>query len=380
MAAAQLWPDGARAGDGRRFRSRRHAPQENLARNRTASVDARVGTLADAGDGRTTSCWPTSRPSVLIPLAPAFPARLAPGRQADPVGAAGDRRSRGRGGPTSRPGSRSRRVATKGSGRRCGSVVTTDERAAAVRPARAAGRRPRHDCGDEHRHLARVLRARPGSAVTLFDGAGGEVEARVLRVVARRDRAGAGAAPRGCPATPGAADPGRRRAARARGWTCSSQKTCELGVARHRPRDDRAIRSFAPSRGGARAGRKSPARRRGSAAAPTFPAVEQPIALAGGAGRHRASCAAPGPVGASAGGRSAPRWAYRPRPRFSWAPKAASPPPRSPRPRPPASSRSRWAHGFFASRPPPSWPSRSWPRPTATWAEIGILPSSCSSH
>jgi 16S rRNA (uracil1498-N3)-methyltransferase len=36
--------------------------------------------------------------------------------------------------------------------------------------------------GPEHRHLGRVLRARPGDRVTLFDGAGGEVEARVDRV------------------------------------------------------------------------------------------------------------------------------------------------------------------------------------------------------
>jgi 16S rRNA (uracil1498-N3)-methyltransferase len=36
--------------------------------------------------------------------------------------------------------------------------------------------------GDEHHHIARVLRARPGDAVTLFDGAGGEIEARIVRV------------------------------------------------------------------------------------------------------------------------------------------------------------------------------------------------------
>ena len=36
--------------------------------------------------------------------------------------------------------------------------------------------------GAEHHHLARVLRARPGDAITLFDGAGGELEARVIRV------------------------------------------------------------------------------------------------------------------------------------------------------------------------------------------------------
>jgi len=36
--------------------------------------------------------------------------------------------------------------------------------------------------GDEHHHLSIVLRARPGDLVTLFDGAGGEVDARVLRI------------------------------------------------------------------------------------------------------------------------------------------------------------------------------------------------------
>jgi 16S rRNA (uracil1498-N3)-methyltransferase len=36
--------------------------------------------------------------------------------------------------------------------------------------------------GPAHRHLGRVLRARPGDPVTLFDGAGREVEARVARV------------------------------------------------------------------------------------------------------------------------------------------------------------------------------------------------------
>jgi 16S rRNA (uracil1498-N3)-methyltransferase len=36
--------------------------------------------------------------------------------------------------------------------------------------------------GEPHHHLAVVLRARPGDPVTLFDGAGGEVDARVLRI------------------------------------------------------------------------------------------------------------------------------------------------------------------------------------------------------
>jgi len=36
--------------------------------------------------------------------------------------------------------------------------------------------------GEEHHHLARVLRARPGESITLFDGAGAELRARVVRV------------------------------------------------------------------------------------------------------------------------------------------------------------------------------------------------------
>jgi len=56
--------------------------------------------------------------------------------------------------------------------------------------------------GEEHHHLARVLRARPGDAITLFDGAGGELEARVVRV----GRAETELAPRpgGPPETPDA--------------------------------------------------------------------------------------------------------------------------------------------------------------------------------
>lgn len=36
--------------------------------------------------------------------------------------------------------------------------------------------------GDEHRHVGRVLRGRVGDTLTLFDGAGGEVEGRIARV------------------------------------------------------------------------------------------------------------------------------------------------------------------------------------------------------
>jgi 16S rRNA (uracil1498-N3)-methyltransferase len=36
--------------------------------------------------------------------------------------------------------------------------------------------------GDDHHHLSIVLRARPGDLVTLFDGGGGEVDGRILRI------------------------------------------------------------------------------------------------------------------------------------------------------------------------------------------------------
>ncbi|HXU00062.1 MAG TPA: 16S rRNA (uracil(1498)-N(3))-methyltransferase [Polyangia bacterium] len=93
--------------------------------------------------------------------------------------------------------------------------------------------------GDEHHHLARVLRARPGDTITLFDGAGAEARARVVRVGRTETElaveAGVGA---GADAAP---DDGR--AARTplvlltavpRGGRMDFlvQKCCELGVAR----------------------------------------------------------------------------------------------------------------------------------------------------
>jgi 16S rRNA (uracil1498-N3)-methyltransferase len=50
--------------------------------------------------------------------------------------------------------------------------------------------------GDEHHHLARVLRARAGDAVTLFDGAGAEAQARVVRVGRTETELAMDAAPR----------------------------------------------------------------------------------------------------------------------------------------------------------------------------------------
>lgn len=84
--------------------------------------------------------------------------------------------------------------------------------------------------GPEHQHVGRVLRARPGDTLTLFDGAGGEVEARVIRVArdatelelgARRELAG--------PAVPITLLCAVPRGSRI---DLLVQKTTELGVAR----------------------------------------------------------------------------------------------------------------------------------------------------
>jgi 16S rRNA (uracil1498-N3)-methyltransferase len=86
--------------------------------------------------------------------------------------------------------------------------------------------------GDEHRHVARVLRARPGESLTLFDGAGGEVEATIVAVGAREVELSLGerrAAPAAAPAvaiTLLVAVPRGERM----DWLV--QKTTELGVTR----------------------------------------------------------------------------------------------------------------------------------------------------
>jgi 16S rRNA (uracil1498-N3)-methyltransferase len=95
--------------------------------------------------------------------------------------------------------------------------------------------------GPEHHHIARVLRARPGDAITLFDGAGGEVEARVVRV--GRDEtelaadAAAGPATVGAEAGAGAGTPVVLLTAVPRGGRMDFlvQKCSELGVSRIAP-------------------------------------------------------------------------------------------------------------------------------------------------
>lgn len=89
--------------------------------------------------------------------------------------------------------------------------------------------------GPDHRYLARVLRAKPGQEVTLFDGAGGEVLARVGRIGPAETELLLGA--RRSPERSGAASPTVPivlLAAVPRGGRMDLlvQKTSELGVSR----------------------------------------------------------------------------------------------------------------------------------------------------
>jgi 16S rRNA (uracil1498-N3)-methyltransferase len=84
--------------------------------------------------------------------------------------------------------------------------------------------------GPEHRHIGLVLRARPGDALTLFDGAGGEVEAEVIRVERAETELALGVRR----AVAGPAVPLTLLCAIPRGprMDLLVQKTSELGVAR----------------------------------------------------------------------------------------------------------------------------------------------------
>jgi 16S rRNA (uracil1498-N3)-methyltransferase len=86
--------------------------------------------------------------------------------------------------------------------------------------------------GEEHHHLARVLRARPGDAITLFDGAGAELAARVVRV--GRAETELAAETEAAPATAGSETPLVLLTAVPRGGRMDFlvQKCCELGVSR----------------------------------------------------------------------------------------------------------------------------------------------------
>jgi 16S rRNA (uracil1498-N3)-methyltransferase len=84
--------------------------------------------------------------------------------------------------------------------------------------------------GPEHRHIGLVLRARPGDALTLFDGAGGEVEAEVIRVERTETELALGA--RRAVAGPAVAVTLLCAVPRGPRMDLLVQKTSELGVAR----------------------------------------------------------------------------------------------------------------------------------------------------
>ena len=84
--------------------------------------------------------------------------------------------------------------------------------------------------GEEHHHLARVLRARPGDAITLFDGAGGEAEARVVRVGRAETELAINAPPRQDGAAAGAPLVLLTAIPRGARMDFLIQKCCELGV------------------------------------------------------------------------------------------------------------------------------------------------------
>lgn len=86
--------------------------------------------------------------------------------------------------------------------------------------------------GEAHRHLARVLRAGPGTRVTLFDGTGTEVDGEVVRVTARATEVALGARRSGATLRAGAGITLLTAIPRGERMDFLIQKTSELGVAR----------------------------------------------------------------------------------------------------------------------------------------------------
>src|SRR5262249_15631503 len=113
------------------------------------------------------------------------------GRHAHPLGPAARARA---GGAGRLPGDRARPRRQPRRGRVDGAAPARamTERRLFVAPAELEGAAVVVS-GEAHRYLARVLRARPGQRVTLFDGAGTEVEAEVVRVASRETELALGA-------------------------------------------------------------------------------------------------------------------------------------------------------------------------------------------
>jgi 16S rRNA (uracil1498-N3)-methyltransferase len=133
--------------------------------------------------------------------------------------------------------------------------------------------------GPEHRHVARVLRARSGETLTLFDGAGGEVEAQVVRVEREETELRLGA--RRVVAGPAVVITLLSAVPRGPRMDFLVQKTAELGVARIVP----VLTERSVARPDAEAGRRArwqkiaqeAARQSGRA---DVPAVDAPVSLA----------------------------------------------------------------------------------------------------
>ncbi len=133
--------------------------------------------------------------------------------------------------------------------------------------------------GPEHRHIGLVLRARPGDGLTLFDGAGGEVDAEVVRVDRTETELALGA--RRTVAGPAVALTLLCAVPRGPRMDFLVQKTSELGVARILP----VVTERSVARPDAEAGKRArwekiareAARQCGRA---DLPAVDPPVALA----------------------------------------------------------------------------------------------------
>jgi len=147
-----------------------------------------------------------------------------------------------------------------------------------VPPAQLAAERLTITAAD-HRHLARVLRVQPGDTVTLFDGAGNEMEARVTRVGrAETELLLVGASPR----SGAAREPALvllTAVPRGPRMDLLVEKTCELGVSRIVPvlTERSVVRPDATRRGRWEKIAREAARQCGRA---DVPDVEAPIALA----------------------------------------------------------------------------------------------------
>jgi 16S rRNA (uracil1498-N3)-methyltransferase len=139
--------------------------------------------------------------------------------------------------------------------------------------------------GDAHKHVARVLRARAGDALVLFDGAGTEVDAEVVRVGARDAELALGARRAAPEATAPVAITLLVAVPRGERMELIVQKTTELGVARIVPVV--SGRSVArPEPGSARVGRwekiaREAARQCGRA---DVPVVDEPTPFAAAVG------------------------------------------------------------------------------------------------